>query len=88
MLASTQEDGELAFRCPQNLVQNEMIKRDIAYLIKSLKTKKRIKNDFTARRSSYEDTEPGDFIEEADGPGGLSGSKGKTFALRESPSFS
>ena len=33
-------------------------------MIKSLKTKKRIQNDFTARGSSYQDTEPGDLIDD------------------------
>jgi hypothetical protein len=45
MLATTFQDFE-GFQDPNNLIQSDKVKRDIAYVIKSVRAKKRLKNDF------------------------------------------
>lgn len=63
LLTSTQEDGELCFRDPSNVAQNDIVKRDIAYQIKRIRAKKRLQNDFTSR-NTHTDPGPDDFMED------------------------
>ena len=59
------DDGELTISGPGNLLGSEKIKRDIAYVIKGIRAKKRLQNDFEPR-SSRDDLSPDDFIEDFD----------------------